>query len=371
MQCFSYEGTEDQPRAAHQERKKNEDINEAGISPAEAFAKFAGKSVDYKTAAVVSEAPSPAFVSSYVAESPQDRYKILKAAIAQFRAELQTLPKDGEMAQLLIKETAALEASLEDMVKDAKLSAKFNDPLAQPTELSKTSAQLLAQLKQPESKSPAPPPAAGAGAKPAPPPPAGGTGVTYELYLQQDQKAGNAVDLSAIEKRVHQLEQSIGIGDAGVFSDLQSGIVHLRRKLAILENPRELEAIMRKAHNLLAELETLEEQKSQIPGAKSTAQDRVIHSLYKVVPEWDAAGHQLPGIVARLQSIKVLCEQGAVARGTLSDLQTEQAQMDALLLSNQTTYVKLVGELTASMKNMEASVNTLEKSIAAIAAKKK
>jgi len=128
---------------------------------------------------------------------------------------------------------------------------------------------------------------------------------------------------------------------------------------------------MRKVNNLLAELETLEEQKQQIAGAKSSTHEGAIHSLYKVIPDWDAAGRQLPGIVARLQSIKTLCEQGASAGGTLRDLQKEQAQMDALLVSNQTTYSKLVGELNTSMKSMEAAVNSFEKNFADVAKTRK
>jgi len=364
MECFSYEGADAQPVASRHERKKNEDIQEQGISPAAAFAKFAGKTVDYKVSAPTREATPSALIATQglpAAESPHERHLRLKASLVQFRAELQNLPKDGDLAQVLLKEAAKLEASLEAIVADSKLAPYFSEPLTQPTQLSKTTAQLLAQLKT-EAKVPPGPPAA-AGSKMAPPPPAGATiasGLTYELYLQQDQKAG-VPDLTAIEKRLHQLEQSVGINEPAAFSDLQSGIVHLRRKLAILESPRELEAIMRKVNNLLPELETLEEQKQQIAGAKSSSHEGAIHTLYKVIPEWDAAGRQLPGIVARLQSIKTLCEQGASARGTLSDLQKEQIQMDALLLANQTAYSKLVGELTSSMKSMEAAVTSLEK----------
>jgi predicted nucleic acid-binding Zn-ribbon protein len=370
MECFSYEGADAQPVSARHERKTNEDIQEQGISPAEAFAKFAGKSVDYKATAAVWDTPRPALIAQgpTLAESPQERHQRLKAALTQFRAELQSLPKDGELAQVLLKETAALEASLEAIVADVKLAPYFSEPLTQPTQLSKTTAQLLAQLKT-ESKAPPGPPTP-AGSKVAPPPPGVSSGLTYEFYLQQDQKAG-APDLTAIEKRVHQLEQSVGIGEPAAFSDLQSGIVHLRRKLAILESPRELEAIMRKVNNLLAELETLEEQKQQIAGAKSSTHEGAIHSLYKVIPDWDAAGRQLPGIVARLQSIKTLCEQGASARGTLTELQKEQAQMDALLLANQSSYSKLVGELTSGMKSMEAAVNSLEKTFAEVAKTRK
>lgn len=370
MECFSYEGTDAQPVSPKQERKKNEDIQEQGISPAEAFAKFAGKTVDYKASFSPKEVSGPVLIAPGApqAESPQERSQRLKASIALFRAELQRLPKEGELAQVLLKETAALEASLEAIVANAKLAPYFNEPLTQPTQLSKTTAQLLSQLKT-EAKAPPGPPTS-AGSKSAPPPPGAGTnGLTYELYLQ-DQKAA-VVDLSAIEKRVHQLEQSIGINEPTSFSDLQSGIVHLRRKLTILESPRELEAIMRKVNNLLAELETLEEQKQQIAGAKSSPHEEAIHSLYRVIPDWDAAGRQLPLIVARLQSIKTLCEQGAAARGTLTDLQKEQAQMDALLLANQATHTKLVGELANSMKSMEAAITSLEKTFADVAKTRK
>jgi predicted nucleic acid-binding Zn-ribbon protein len=370
MECFSYEGADAQPVAARQERKKNEDIQEQGISPAEAFAKFAGKSVNYKVTATAQDIPRPALIAhgSSAIESPQERYQRLKAALTQFRAELQTLPKDGELAQVLLKETATLEASLEAIVANSKSAPYFNEPLTQSTQVSKTTAQLLTQLKTESKVAPGPP--AAAGSKVAPPPPASGSGLTYEFYLQ-DQKAAGAPDLTAIEKRVHDLEQTVGISEPVAFSDLQSGIVHLRRKLAILESPRELEAIMRKVNNLLAELETLEEQKQQIAGAKSSGHEAAIHALYKVIPDWDAAGRQLPAIVGRLQAIKSLCEQGAAARGTLSDLQKEQAQIDALVLANQASYMKLVGELTTSMKSMEAAVTSLEKTFADVAKTRK
>jgi len=374
MECFSYEGADAQPLPTRHERKKNEDIQEQGISPAAAFAKFAGKTVDYKGAAPARDATTAPLIAIQgvpAAESPHERHLRLKASLVQFRAELQNLPKDGELAQVLLKETAKLEASLEAIVADSKLAPYFSEPLTQPTQLSKTTAQLLAQLKT-EAKAPPGPPAAG-GSKAAPPPPVaatGASGLTYELYLQQDQKAGPP-DLTSIERRVHQLEQSVGITEPAAFSDLHSGIVHLRRKLAILESPRELEAIMRKVNNLLAELETLEEQKQQIAGAKSSSHEGAIHTLYKVIPDWDAAGRQLPGIVARLQSIRTLCEQGASARGALNDLQKEQIQMDALLLVNQNAYAKLVGELTSGMKSMEAAVNSLEKTFADVAKTRK
>lgn len=365
MQCFSYEGTTDaQPAYTRQERKKNEDIQEQGITPAAAFAKFAGKTIDYKAPVVAASPSAPLSFPDANAESPQERYQRVKASLAQFRAELQSLPKEGELAQVLSKEVAKLEASLEATVHDSKNLPYFSEPLTQPTQSSKTTTQLLAQLKT-EAKAPPGPPSA---SKAAPPPPAaqasGGAaaGLSYEFYLQ-DHKSG-ASDLSAIEKRVTQLEQAIGINEATTFTDLQSGIVHLRRKLTILESPRELEAIMRKVNNLLGELETLEEQKQQIAGSKPSAQETTINTLYKALPDWDLAARQLPGIVARLQSIKTLCEQGASSRGTLSDITKEQAQMDALLLSNQASYTKLVGELTASMKAMETAVNSLEKTIA-------
>lgn len=366
MQCFSYEGTNDaQPAYTRQERKKNEDVQEQGISPAAAFAKFAGKTIDYKAPVPVKESSTSLSSQDSLAESPQERYQRMKASLAQFRAELQSLPKDGELAQVLAKETAKLEASLEATVHDAKNLPYFSEPLTQPTQLSKTTTQLLAQLKT-ESKAPPGPP--GAAGKVAPPPPtgaaaAGGAGLSYEFYLPQDHKS-SAADLSAIEKRVHQLEQAIGISEPTTFTDLQSGIVHLRRKLSILESPRELESIMRKVNNLLGELETLEEQKQQIAGSKSSGHENTINTLYKALPDWDIAGRQLPGIVARLQSIKTLCEQGAASRGTLAELTKEQAQMDALMLSNQAAYTKLVGELTSSMKAMETAVNSLEKTIA-------
>jgi len=352
MQCFADEGTVDtQPEVARAERKTNEDINESGISPSEAFARFAGKTVDYKAAV------STSLTTQSVVESPQDRYRLLKASLVQLRSELHSLPKDAELSQVLLKEIVKLEATLEETVKDAKLASYFSEPLMQPTQVSKTTTQLLTQLKT-EAKAPPPP---SPGGKAAPPPPGASTEVTYDLYLQADQKASNT-DLSTIEKRVLQLEQTVGISEHGVFPDLQSGIIHLRRQLSVFENPRELEGVVRKVNNVLAELQTLEEQKVQIAGSKS--QEGAINKLYKVIPDWDAASCQLPGIVARLQSLKALCEQGAAARNTLNELQKEQTQMDALLKANQDAYTKLLSDLRSSMTAMEAAVATLDKTFA-------
>mmetsp|Transcript_45573 Transcript_45573/g.89679 ORF Transcript_45573/g.89679 Transcript_45573/m.89679 type:complete len:384 (-) Transcript_45573:243-1394(-) len=375
MAVFQYTPEEDevfnQVASRYMDFKQNsENVTDATPSPAEAFEKFAGK-VFTPNSAAPSTTPAAFSTSERVTETPLQRFTRLQAEMERFQKDLAGLDKTGDqdIAALLSKELAGLQKDMVDTAADPKLAPflQANYPLNSQTVTAKNVGSALTQQmkeykqQQDEIKS-----KVDADAKEE-----NRSGLTYDLYLS-NYPNNSLSNLPGLDSRLSKLEKIIGIDVAELpttFPDIVSGITFLQKSLSAVKDPNKLDPILRRMKTLAGELETLQEQKKVLQGAKVTEYEEKVRNLYEVLPAWDTAAHQLPLILARLQTLKEMSDVGSSAGASLSTLEQDGNKVDASLKEAQAALDQVSDSLKSSIQEMQGHVDTLEKKFDAVAAK--
>lgn len=377
MECFEYTPEEDAGPARQPYKPRTEDVVVKDIDACASFEAFAGANLttqDYtKSHYIPSLGSSALTLAADTRETPAQTYERLTAELARFKSDIasaKTVEGDVDISSLLTEELAGLEASLEATSKDAKL-APFLKPSfptlpadlsslpgtgAQSGVLTKTLGEEMQKFRSTmEQKSPAEEKTA--------------KGVTYEIMAPPVTSSPN-VDLVALDKRLTALEGVVGGEESAAeglgrqFPDLTSGVVYLRRQLKTLNEPGVLEPKLRRIDALMAELELLEQQKQTIPGAKNPEYEQKLNKMYECMGEWDAAARLLPGVLARLQSIKDVSTEGADASSQIKKINDDQAGIDALLASQKIQLQQTKDSLSKGLAEMEATMTQLDSAMA-------
>lgn len=366
MEFFESNPDDETPEAVPAtERKKNEDVIEEEFKPSLAFEKFAGKVYD-TTASDFSDSSIRKISSrrgdyntlrqnKQKMETPMERYNRLKSEMQEFQEELAAIATQadakndavGDVSKAVSADLSKLEGELGTVLQDKRLAPflEHSFPISQSDIVQKSVAsQLLSELSK-------------AATKTKPGPPGSSDGVTYELYYNPS--ANNKLDLAALDRRLATLESTVGGTEAAPgFPDIQTGLLHLQRKLELLDQQK-LDAAYRRIKSLVAELELFEQQKAATSG-KPTGQEQKIDELYKLMSRWDKSSEQLPLVVSRLQSLKDLHEESANAVARVQALEKQNAAIDSLLRNDQAALSQVSKSLATNVGVMAGNVKALE-----------
>jgi len=195
--------------------------------------------------------------------------------------------------------------------------------------------------------------------------------IVYELYYTPEQKKQMAAQkVAEIEKRVSELENLLGQTTQLQAVISSGGLIHsvdeMSEKLKLLTNPTQLESLQRKLKTITQEMEAANEK------AKATPQqpyEKKVDELFNLMTKWDVTSQQLPAIVSRLQSLKVLHEESASFHQNIAQLDTQQQEMKKLLKSDTELMSQLDKNFSANVGIIQNNVTALEKRFTALAKK--
>ncbi|KAJ3041090.1 hypothetical protein HDV00_009990 [Rhizophlyctis rosea] len=301
----------------------------------------------------------------------------------------------------LLEQVSALQSELSrigsSMGGPDALSSTFEAPAGTLTKQLETGKSLMAHLKAFKALSLSDQPDAVRSATPAPDnaPTTTTPTVTYELlYTPQTLKTTTLSKLTTLESRLTSLERLLGTSHLDptdqtdtTTSLLQSSgsligaLERLDHHLALLSQPRTLDALSRKVKNLTGEMERLAELRKkreletslQLEGRSSTVpssldgdptstsspaqqitpdQDRKINRLFLTLDRVDPIASVVPHLLARLQGLRSLHAEAAVFSESLRMLVREQERIGE--------GAKVVEE---ALKSLEGSVRENEEGV--------
>jgi len=196
--------------------------------------------------------------------------------------------------------------------------------------------------------------------------------IVYELYYSPEQKKQMAAQkMGEIEKRVSELENLLGQATQ-LQAVISSGVLihsvdEMSEKLKLLTNPTQLESLQRKLKTITQEIESVNEKAKGTP--QQQPYEKKVDELFTLMTKWDVTSQQLPAIVSRLQSLKVLHEESASFHQNIVQLDSQQQEMKKLLKSNTELMSQLDKNFSANVGIIQNNVTSLEKRFTALAKK--
>lgn len=311
------------------------------------------------------------------------------------------LSKNQISHRQLLEQVSALQSELsrigQSMGGPDALPSSFEAPAGTLTKQLETGKSLMAQLKAFKALSLSDQPEAVRSATPGPDgnSTASTPTITYELlYTPQTLKTTTLTKLTTLESRLTSLERLLGTShldptdqtDAATSLLQSSGsligaLERLDHHLALLSQPRTLDALSRKVKNLTGEMERLAELRKkreletslQLEGRGSSStslegepsstaiptsqqitpdQDRKINRLFLTLDRIDPIASVVPHLLARLQGLRSLHAEAAVFSESLKMLVREQERIGE--------GAKVVEE---ALKSLEGSVKENEEGV--------
>jgi len=86
-----------------------------------------------------------------------------------------------------------------------------------------------------------------------------------------------------------------------------------------------------------------------------------IEQLYSMMSLWDPIAQQLPIIISRLQSLKVLHEESVLFNETLNQITTEQNQIAEIQKTNENTFKELEKNFKENSQSIISNIEVLQK----------
>eukprot|EP01112_Ceratiomyxa_fruticulosa_P001360 TRINITY_DN1142_c0_g3_i3.p1 TRINITY_DN1142_c0_g3~~TRINITY_DN1142_c0_g3_i3.p1 ORF type:complete len:429 (-),score=115.95 TRINITY_DN1142_c0_g3_i3:39-1325(-) len=206
--------------------------------------------------------------------------------------------------------------------------------------------------------------------------------ITYELYYTPDQskfmQANKVIDL---ERRLGELENIVGksstmASGSNPVTSLSQRTTALSEKLSLLDATK-LDMIQHKMKALSIQLDPLIKATSQStssPGATQQsgeakpASDKV-REIFDTMNRWDPITSQLPTIISRLHSLRVLHEEAAQFSRNIGQLQLDQSEITALLKGAKTQVDSLGDNFKENMGVIQGNIAQMEERIATISKK--
>jgi len=177
------------------------------------------------------------------------------------------------------------------------------------------------------------------------------------------------VKTAELEKRVTDMENLVGRnGLPEEFPDLQTGVEQLQHKLKLFDSSK-LDAIKNKMQTVGDEIKIFLSKKEKVPAGVKEGTEKKIEECYATILKWDPIAQQLPIIINRLQSLKVLHEESVLFNETLNQITTEQAQVSELLKSNENTFKELDKNFKVNTQAILSNIEALDKRFVALAAR--
>lgn len=345
--------------ASKPEDVKNDDVIEESVDPADAFARFVGTYYDTTNSdfsGKISKTTAPKIVTVFKPNPPNEpplvKYNRLDSELKQLKEELEAKKISGIAAEaaVLIKKASSASSSL----KSYRVSKKFT-PFLNPhypvkeehLHVKGALASLKKQVKEIQNK------------KSEESKEDEVKGICYELWQAKPAKSKTATSISSLEKRLNNLEATIGSSQLQIFPDIRSTIIYIGKKLEKLDG-KQLSSLQSKMDYLSRELKHLEKQKDKLASAKKTEYQKKVKELYNLMPEWDRSAAALPIIRQRLETIKALVVAGAKSDQQLSKVTDTKNEVSILLDKNSSLLKKVQNKFKNDLKEVKV-VCDLEK----------
>jgi len=197
----------------------------------------------------------------------------------------------------------------------------------------------------------------------------GGTAgtVTYELsYTPSTSVGADVAKLTALEGSVAEIEKRLGVLEPNCpFTDLQTAITQLQKKFAALDNSK-IDTISRRVHVVMGDVDAMLTKKTELEGVKGHHDDHVdqkVSELYEMCHRWTSTAAALPGVLARLQSLKALHQKSASFSQRLAALEAQQEELTKLIEATNTAVQEMGGSLKENIGAMQDNMKSLETKI--------
>jgi len=191
---------------------------------------------------------------------------------------------------------------------------------------------------------------------------AGDGRVTYELrYAPLSSSVSEESKLASLENTLAAIETQLGVFDqACPFSDLQSAVMQVQRRLASLDQQR-MEIIRSGVAKTMVEVEGVIKKKEELEGAAADpVLDRKANELFEFCHRWNAVAPSLPAIVSRLQSLQALHQESHSFTSRLAALEHQQEELTKLLETTSTAVQDLSKSMQENMTTVRDSMRALE-----------
>eukprot|EP00923_Selenidium_pygospionis_P003909 GHVN01006232.1.p1 GENE.GHVN01006232.1~~GHVN01006232.1.p1 ORF type:complete len:409 (-),score=60.85 GHVN01006232.1:266-1492(-) len=138
---------------------------------------------------------------------------------------------------------------------------------------------------------------------------------SYELYCLPSMKPQiESSRLTALEKRLSDLENHIGVGmrrpGTTPFADLSSGLNEIALRLVELDSTR-LDVLSQRMMKFNNELDALQRRRERLTGSPSSVEDQHVQQLYEMSDRWRCTSAALPLVIRRLRALKALHQESA------------------------------------------------------------
>jgi len=190
--------------------------------------------------------------------------------------------------------------------------------------------------------------------------------VTYELYYSPEQKKQmQAEKIGELEKRLNDLETFLGKSNSN--SSILVNVEQLREKLNLLADPNTLDSVQRRVKSLSSELDNVTEKSKG--NTQLNQHEKKIEEMFEIMNRWDISSQQLPGIISRLQTLKVLHDESASFLQNITLLENHQQEMKTNLKSNGELMKHLETNFNSNISTISSNVTSIEKKIASLSKK--
>jgi len=347
---------------------ENDSIDKSGIEPDKSFMAI-NKKIESEEKGKRPKKADDSNNGEFIIQEPSkpetsfEKLNRLKVEVQALEKELQTNKNpnvdENITPEKLLNELKSLQVKLQDLAKQEKNFVKpkvsGNNTLPLQADLSK---KLLSELHSYTSDTTTTTPASTSDK------------VTYELYYANDyNKSKSLVKTAELEKRVTDIENLVGRnGLPEEFPDLQTGVEQLQHKLKLFDSSK-LDAIKNKMQTVGDEIKIFLSKKEKVPAGLKEGTEKKIEECYATILKWDPIAQQLPIIINRLQSLKVLHEESVIFNETLNQITTEQTQVSELLKSNENTFKELDKNFKANTQAILSNIEALDKRFVALAAR--
>lgn len=161
-----------------------------------------------------------------------------------------------------------------------------------------------------------------------------------------------------IEARIHALEQRLGTNVLEPGTSLASTVARLESHMALLTQPRHLDAIIARAKMVTSELERAQERREQFSSALDDETLAQVEQLYALQLRIEPLEPLAPALLARLQSLAPLHASASEFASTLDHVEKQQevwqaryTELQALLHNVQES---LQSNMEVTRRNLEA-----------------
>ena len=331
-------------------------------------------------------------------EDPLSKYNRLQAELADLRAELEGLTGRDEAAKDLFTEVKAQEAAelstathvLQGQLEQIGKTEAFQTFLAprfdgQSTIASQTLLQKIKELQAaPGDGGGSGEGSAGAGAGGG----AGGGGgaadggLTYELFFNKAlQKETGHSSLNALENRLYQLEQMVGlksldaaggthaVSAAGQPAPLSDVVSRLEERVRLLD-PKTLTRLQQKMELLNKEFETFTARRNQAKAGRVALTEDIhrerLDKLFATVQQWAPVAETIPTLISRMQTLKALHEESALFSQRLFGLESMQEALHKMLQADEKALGNVQKSVAENIETVLANVAAVDQRIAEI-----